>query len=175
MSSICLRPTHSELVVPYLGDSKTLTPTRRAKIYDALHQHDGISIATHVVSAREVDEMNILRARKHGLAVVAGQTPADFLFVDGNFILDGLEMPQKAVVHGDALVSVVAAASVVAKVVRDRLMTDELAGRFPLYRFEQHKGYATKLHKQLLSEHGPCEEHRTSYRPVRESMENYHK
>lgn len=114
--------------------------------------------------------MNILRARKLGLAMVAKEVDPDFVFVDGNFTLDGMNVPQMAVVRADALISVVAAASVVAKVVRDRIMCSDLSPQFPQYRFEQHKGYPTKLHKQLLAVHGPCEQHRVSYRPVRESI-----
>eukprot|EP00171_Calliarthron_tuberculosum_P019642 IDg19642t1 len=116
------------------------------------------------------------RARKRGLAAAANtlQPTPDFLFVDGNFILPAANIGtdrQRAVVAGDSSISVVAAAGIIAKVTRDELVSNELHSRFPDYGFDRHKGYATKLHLACLAELGPSDEHRFSYRPVREARE----
>ena len=93
-------------------------------------------------------------------------TPApDHLLIDGNFILPRVSIPQKAIIKGDCRSHSIAAASILAKVTRDRLMRD-LHERFPRYNFQKHKGYCTAEHLALLKQHGPCEAHRKSFQPV---------
>lgn len=175
-AAVVLRAGHEALTLEGLDDSKRLSAQVREKLFHALHADSRVSIATSVLSAREVDAMNVLQARKCGLAaaVDALQPVPDFLFVDGNFILPAScveEDRQRAVVGGDGSISVVAAAGIVAKVTRDALVAEELHSLFPDYGFDQHKGYATKLHLARLAELGPSNEHRFSYRPVREARD----
>lgn len=164
-----------DLMLPYLNDSKKVTPARRARIYSSIINNTPpcIGYDVHVTSAREVDELNILQARKLGLAAVASAIAedGDYLFVDGNFTINldldnNNNIEQEAVVGGDGLISVVAAASVVAKEYRDELM-NQLHLEYPVYGFDKHKAYATKVHKVNLEKYGPCNIHRRSYRPVR--------
>ena len=89
----------------------------------------------------------------------------DHLLLDGNFLLPRISISQKAIIKGDCLSHSIAAASILAKVTRDRLMR-ELHERYPLYNFQQHKGYGTREHLELLRLHGPCDAHRKSFQPV---------
>jgi len=166
-----------DLMLPYLNDSKKVTPLRRAKIYSSLVEATPAHVRynVHVTTSQEVDALNILQARKKGLACAASMLAesGDYLFVDGNFTLDGLDIDniaQRCVVGGDGLISVVAAASVIAKEYRDELM-NELHLEYPMYGFDKHKAYATKAHKENLLKFGACDIHRRSYRPVREALE----
>lgn len=110
-----------------------------------------------------IDEINILQATYRAMKqAVDGLTrPADFVYVDGNRS-QGLELPHECVVSGDAKIPSVAAASIIAKVTRDRLMR-QFAEQYPQYGFEKHKGYETKAHDEALLEHGPCPIHRMTF------------
>ncbi len=112
---------------------------------------------------RVIDEINILQATYRAMKqAVDGLTrPADFVYVDGNRS-QGLEQPHECVVSGDAKIPSVAAASIIAKVTRDRLMR-RFAEQYPQYGFEKHKGYETKAHDEALLEHGPCPIHRMTF------------
>lgn len=173
-AAVLLRACVPDLHLDGLGDSKTVSPKRRARLHAHLRAHPGLLIATSVTTARDIDRVNILEARRAGLAAAVASLSAtpEWLFVDGDFTLPDAPVAlarQRAVVRGDASISVVAAASIVAKEVRDAIMRGELADSFPQFEFERHKGYATARHRQLLRELGPCAEHRFSYRPVREA------
>jgi ribonuclease HII len=152
-----------------LTDSKQLSPSRRLHFFDLLHAIDGVEIAVGVSERDEIDAINILKATHlaMGRAIAALAVPPERVLVDG-LPVPGLPCPSTAVVGGDAKSLSIAAASVVAKVLRDRRMT-EMECAYPAYGFARHKGYGSREHIQALFEHGPCPEHRRSFRPVREA------
>jgi ribonuclease HII len=152
-------------VLPALDDSKKLDAPTRERL-DAEVRRRAIAIGVGVIEAREIDVRDILRASLAAMriAVLALVPEAEILLCDAVSV-PGIRRPQLPVVHGDALCSSIAAASVVAKVFRDRLL-DELSHDHPVYGFEHHKGYGTPEHWQALRRYGPCPEHRLSYRGV---------
>ncbi|MDF1733792.1 MAG: ribonuclease HII [Minwuia sp.] len=150
-----------------LADSKALSARRRQEIAAVLHQDALVSIAEATVA--EIDRLNILHAAMLAMsrAIAALPTPAAAVLVDGNRMPPDLAMPGEAVVKGDAKVAAIAAASIVAKVHRDALMSG-LAETYPGYGFERHAGYPTRQHRQALAALGPCPVHRRSFQPVRD-------
>lgn len=148
--------------LPFLNDSKKLTEKRREKLFPLI-QKQAVSWAIATATAAEIDELNILNARMLAMrrAIEALNPPADFALIDGNRNR-GIPLPNRMVVKGDSLSASIAAASILAKVSRDRYMV-ELAQTYPEYRFEKHKGYPTKLHYELLRQYGPCPIHRRSF------------
>lgn len=149
-----------------LDDSKRLSAARREQWYERLTGDGAARWGVGVVEAAEIDRLNILRATHRAMAAAV---EALGLAV-GVCLVDGLPVPgfpwlHEAVVQGDRRSLSIAAASVVAKVTRDRLMV-ALAGEFPDYGFERHKGYGTKEHLDALRRHGPCRAHRRSFQPV---------
>jgi ribonuclease HII len=157
--------------IPGLGDSKALSESRRDALEPLIRER---ALAWHLVfvSADEIDRLNILQATMAGMAraVAALRPAADHALVDGNRIPQGLACSAEALVKGDAREPAIMAASILAKVGRDRLML-ELALRHPGYGFEIHKGYPTPMHLEALRRLGPCEQHRRSFAPVRASLE----
>jgi len=151
--------------LPGLADSKRLTPRQRQAM-DALVRETALAHVVAVASASEVDSLNILRATHLAMrrALDALRPPADFAIVDG-LPVRGLPVPHRAVVAGDARCAPVAAASVLAKVARDRMMV-ELDARWPGYGWARNKGYAAPEHLAALRRLGPCPEHRRSFAPV---------
>lgn len=149
-----------------LTDSKRLTLRRREIFFDLLSGCDKAEIGIGQATVPEIDELNILRATHLAMKRALEALPGipDFALVDG-LPVDGLPCPSQAVPHGDALILSVAAASVIAKVTRDRLMK-ELDKQFPGYGFAQHKGYGTRKHLAALAERGPCVCHRRTFAPV---------
>ena len=156
------------VILPYavtvdgLDDSKKLTEKKREALYSIICE-TAVAWSVAAVDEKTIDEINILNATflamkqaAEGLAL-----PADFAFVDGNRV-KGLSIPFECVVGGDAKVPSVAAASVLAKVTRDRMMR-ELALQYPQYGFEQHKAYGTKAHYAALDQYGPSPIHRMSF------------
>ncbi len=154
-----------------LTDSKQLSPARREAFYEVLSHIPEAAIGVGWCSAAEIDELNILCATHLAMrrAVEALPVRADHVFVDG-LPVKGLPCPSTAIVKGDAKSLLVAAASVVAKVLRDRYMRD-LDVRFPRYGFAANKGYGAEGHVAALFRYGPCPEHRRSFRPVRDSLQ----
>ena len=150
------------LDIPGLNDSKKLTAKRREALYDIITEQ-ALAYGIAFASELEIDEINILQATYRAMKqAVDGLTrPADFVYVDGNRS-QGLEQPHECVVSGDAKIPSVAAASIIAKVTRDRLMR-QFAEQYPQYGFEKHKGYETKAHDEALLEHGPCPIHRMTF------------
>jgi ribonuclease HII len=148
-----------------LDDSKRVDPVCRERLALAIRRH-AVAVGVGVVSAAEIDLRDILRASLAAMreAILALRPEPEAVVVDAVRI-PGVRLPQLPIVHGDALCSAVAAASVIAKVERDRLL-DELGRRFPAYGFEHHKGYGTPEHLEALSAYGPCAEHRLSYHGV---------
>jgi ribonuclease HII len=153
-----------------LKDSKQLAPELREEIYHQLLASAEIVWAIGVVDSIEIDRINILRATHQAMrAAVAGlSSPPEHALIDGLPVFP-FPLPQTAIVEGDCLSLSIAAASVIAKVTRDRLMRDFCA-RFPEYCFSQHKGYGTELHLTKLHAHGPCPIHRRSFQPVAQPL-----
>ena len=148
--------------LPGLDDSKKLTEKKREKFFDIIRDNAvAYSIAT--ASEKEIDEINILNATYLAMnrAIEGLTVKAEFAFIDGNRST-GIMLPNQTVVGGDGIYSCIAAASILAKVSRDRFML-EMAEKYPEYAFEKHKGYGTKLHYERLREHGPSEIHRLSF------------
>lgn len=149
-----------------LTDSKVMTETRREKYLELLQHCDSASIGIGVIEADEIDQLNILKATHKAMAVAAGVVAPQFALVDG-LPVKGLPCDSESIVKGDALSISISAASIVAKVTRDRIMI-ELDKRFPEYGFAEHKGYGTRQHLEALKKHGATPLHRQSFRPVAE-------
>lgn len=158
-------------VLARLNDSKQLTEAQRESFFSILTGMDGASLGIGIGSVEEIDRLNILRATHLAMrrAVEALPVPPDHILVDGRPV-PGFPVPATAIVKGDTLSLSIAAASVIAKVTRDRILL-ALDARFPPYGFARHKGYGTVQHMQALLEFGPVAEHRRSFRPVREVAE----
>lgn len=152
-----------------VADSKVLTADARETLYLEILARAEVSIA--VASSSRIDAVNIREASLWAMArAVAGLTERPRLaLVDGRDIPAGLTCEGEAIIDGDALSATIAAASIVAKVTRDRLMR-QLALSFPDYGFERHKGYGTKDHQDALARFGPTVHHRRSFRPIRELL-----
>ena len=148
-----------------LNDSKQLTEAERERLYDDIRRR-AAGVGVGLASEREIDAMNILEATRlaMGRAIQALPSMPDYLLLDA-IELPAVSLPQRAIIKGDALSVSIAAASVVAKVTRDRLMGD-YHRQYPQYNFQAHKGYGTAEHLRLLAAHGPCAIHRRSFRPV---------
>jgi ribonuclease HII len=150
-----------------LNDSKQLTERRRERIYEELTASTDIRIAFAIVEPEEIDRINILRATHEAMRRAARQLTPDHVLIDGLPVRD-FPFPQTALVGGDALSYSIAAASIIAKVTRDRIML-ELDSRHPAYGFAKHKGYGTPQHLTALRQHGPCPIHRRSFLPVQQA------
>jgi ribonuclease HII len=155
--------------VPGLADSKLLTAAARERAYDEVVRR-ALSWSVVVVPAAEVDArgLHVKNVEAMRQAVSRLDPAPSYVLTDG-FPVPGMPAPTLAVWKGDRVAACVAAASVVAKVTRDRIMAD-LAVRFPAYGFEVHKGYSTPEHQAAMAAHGPCEEHRQSYANVRAAI-----
>ena len=153
-----------------LDDSKRLSAARREALYEQIRRQ-ALAWSIVQIAPAQIDELNILRATLLGMRqAVAGLSPAPRLvLVDGNRAPD-LACETRTIVGGDALEPAISAASILAKVERDRLMI-EYHRRHPCYGFDCHKGYPTPDHLRRLAEFGPCEIHRKSFAPVREAMQ----
>lgn len=153
-----------------LNDSKKLSEKKREKLFIEI-QEKALAWAIAEASPAEIDELNILQASLLAMrrAVEALQLQPDQVLVDGNKIPQGLNMPCEAVVGGDALHAEISAASILAKVTRDRQML-ELDQKFPQFGFAKHKGYPTKAHFEAIALHGVTAEHRRSFGPVRKAL-----
>lgn len=154
-----------------LNDSKKLTEKKREKLFVEI-QEKALAWSIAEASAKEIDEINILQASLlamrravEGLAVLP-----EHVLVDGNKVPQGLVVSCDAVVGGDALHAEISAASILAKVTRDRQMV-EMDAQYPEYGFAKHKGYPTKAHFEAIAAHGVIDEHRRSYAPVRKALE----
>ena len=157
-------PREAEL--PGLNDSKKLSPKQRDRLYDAILE-TAVGWAVTSVSAAEIDEIDILNARIRAMdtAIKALAVQPDMALIDGNRdhgSCCAIENPHALLIHGDGRSASIAAASILAKVSRDRYM-GTLAAQYPQYGFEKHKGYGTKAHYAALDQYGPSPEHRRSF------------
>ena len=152
---------------PGINDSKKLTPRKRDKLYDQIRA-GAIAVGVGIVDNFQIDEINILQAALLSMAQAAGGlSPApDFLLIDGAFTTPA-KIKQKAIPKGDALSISIAAASIIAKVTRDRIMAN-YHDRYPEYGFNRHKGYPTKAHKEAIARHGITPIHRLTFKGVKE-------
>jgi ribonuclease HII len=150
-----------------LNDSKQLTESQREVFFAILTAHPDIRFGIAMVDAVVIDRLNILQATHRAMneALAQFQPPPEHVLVDGRPV-KSLRFPQTALVKGDARSYSIAAASVIAKVTRDRLMRD-FDAQFPAYGFATHKGYGTPQHLAALAAHGPCPIHRRSFAPLK--------
>jgi len=152
-----------------LADSKQLSARRRARLFDEIRAN-ALCFAVAQASVQEIDTLNILQATLLAMrrAVEGLRLAPKLVLVDGNR-RPALPMRCEAIVKGDALVAAISAASILAKVTRDR-WCHEVDAQFPAYGFAQHKGYGTAQHMAALKAHGACPQHRSSFRPVAEAL-----
>ena len=149
-----------EPVIPWIDDSKKLSESRREKLFDEIMEH-ALYVGIGEVSPAEIDEINILQATKKAMRIAASSVPADIFLIDAvtELGLKGREIP---VIKGDASSYSIAAASIIAKVTRDRQMI-EMDTVYPQYGFAKNKGYGTREHIDALKKYGPCPAHRRTF------------
>ena len=162
-AAVILKPRSSLIG---LNDSKKLSANKRKLLSDEIKIHS-VSWAIGIATAQEVDDINILRASILSMerAIKNLSEVPEKVIVDGQYTPE-INVPCEAIVRGDAIEESIMAASILAKVARDKIML-KLDRKYPNYRFGQHKGYPTKLHMEALSEFGPCSEHRKSFKPIK--------
>lgn len=157
------------LEVEGLRDSKALSEKRREELFKII-QKKAVAVGVGQESEKEIDRSNILRATLRAMrkAVLALQKGPEYIFIDGRNIVPKIDISQRAIINGDKTVLSIAAASIVAKVSRDRIMR-QYHLEYPRYGFNHHKGYGTKLHFEMIKKYGPCPIHRLSFG----SLENF--
>jgi ribonuclease HII len=153
------------LLIPGLTDSKQVTAQERDRLFDVILEQS-VCYGIGIVDERTIDEVNILQATVIAMerALESLLPRPDYLLIDA-LTLPRVSIPQNPLIKGDYRSHSISAASILAKVSRDRLML-ELHEKFPQYNFQKHKGYGTREHLSLLRRHGPCEAHRRSFHPV---------
>ncbi len=146
-----------------INDSKKLTEKKREALFDVIREH-ALAYCISSVNVHVIDEINILNATFLAMkqAVEGLVEVPDLVLVDGNRS-KGLPVPYECIIKGDSKSQSIAAASILAKVARDRYCKEVMAAQYPQYQFEKHKGYGTKLHVERLREYGPCEIHRKTF------------
>ncbi len=169
VAAAVILPIDDEVEARFAGvrDSKQLTSLARERLYETIMQH-AIAVSTGFGPVELIDEQNILQATKWAMRSALSQLspPPQALLLDA-LLLPGVDLPQRSIIHGDTHCLSIAAASIIAKVTRDRLML-QLHEQYPLYGFAQHKGYGTPEHLAALQQYGPSPIHRKSFAPVRE-------
>lgn len=169
-AAVCLKSDH---LVEQFTDSKVLSEKRREELAPLILEHHWVGVGFATVE--EIDEINIfqasLLAMKRAVAKLEKEMKSvtGHLLVDGSFKVPGLKCHQTTLVKGDLRCASISAASIVAKVTRDRLMK-EMSAKYPAYGFESHKGYACPSHKKIIAEVGPCIVHRRSFSGVKEHL-----
>ncbi len=145
-----------------INDSKKLSAKKREQLFDEIYA-SAVAVSCATVDEKTIDEINILNATKLAMRMAVEKLPVkpDFLLIDGNFTIK-LSENERCIVGGDALSLSIAAASIIAKVTRDRLMM-RIDEEFPMYGFAKHKGYGTKAHTEAILKFGPCKYHRSSF------------
>lgn len=150
------------LIIDGVDDSKKLTEKRREELYDLI-MAEALAVGVGRVDSETIDRINIRQASRLAMkiAVDALQVRPDYLLIDAESV--GVAIPQLSIIHGDALSQSIAAASIIAKVTRDRLCAEHWDLNYPEYGIAIHKGYATKMHRERLLAHGPSPMHRKSF------------
>ena len=150
----------AEPLIPGIDDSKKLSEKKREALYEQILE-TAVYARVSYATAEEIDELNILEATRLAMARAAADAPCRLFLLDA---MERVPLPgeQRAIIHGDALCYSIAAASILAKVARDRLMR-ELDEKYPQYGFAKHKGYGTAEHIAALRQYGPCPEHRSLF------------
>lgn len=157
-----IMPLDEDKIVEGVNDSKKLTPKKREQLFEQI-KNVAIDFCISIVDENTIDEINILNATKLGMKnAVKGLKNTPYCILIDAVKLEDVDIKQENIIHGDALSYNIAAASILAKVTRDRLM-EEYAVQFPQYCFEKHKGYGTKLHIEMLKKFGKCDIHRNSF------------
>lgn len=156
-----------EIDLPGLNDSKKLTPKKRDALFDAITR-TAVAYSVAAVTAEEIDQLDILNARMLAMDRAIGglSVTPDLCLIDGNRdhgSAVAITAPHITLVGGDGKSASIAAASILAKVSRDRYVTDVLDREYPQYQFARHKGYGTKLHYEMLDRYGPCPAHRRTF------------
>jgi len=162
-----------EIEIEGLADSKKLSPARRDEVFRRIIDL-GLPCAVGIIDHKTIDTINILQASLRAMrkAVMDLDPKPDVVLVDGNILIPNLAQPQYAVVGGDRRCRAISAASVIAKVTRDRIM-NRYQELYPRFSFATHKGYPTAEHLEELRRHGPCDIHRLTFRPVAELVNQY--
>ncbi len=153
-------------------DSKKLSPKRREELFTII-QEEVVDFGIGICGQETIDRINILEASFLAMkkAISALRQKPDFIILDGKFPIPNISIQQKVIKQADNTVFSVAAASILAKVTRDRIML-EMHEKYPMYEFDKHKGYGTKLHLEMLEKFGPCPIHRRSFAPVKKFFNN---
>jgi len=161
------------VIIEGLADSKKLTSIRRDELFDEIVRLE-IPCAVGIIDNEEIDRLNILKASLLAMrkAVTDLKATPQIVLVDGDYPIPKIPHPQLSIINGDNLCDSIAAASIVAKVTRDRIM-DRYEKMYPAFTFSRHKGYSTSAHLNELKIHGPCDIHRKSFKPVAELVEQY--
>lgn len=156
-----------DIEIQHLNDSKKLTQKKRESLFEII-QKEAIDFSIAVIDNTIVDSVNILQATFLAMkqAVKSLKTKPDLCLIDGNHKVPNIDFEQEAIIDGDAKSAAIAAASIIAKVTRDKIMLD-FSIKYPNYSFEKHKGYGTKEHLKALEKFGPCKIHRISFAPVK--------
>jgi ribonuclease HII len=153
-----------------VNDSKQLTAKKRERLY-SLIVANALSFGIGSTPAGDIDELGIIPATKQAMLLAVDQLepPAGYLLIDGRIRLKNISLRQQSIIRGDGKSLSIAAASILAKVTRDRIMI-ELDGRYPQYGFARHKGYGTEFHRAAITRLGPILEHRMSFSPLRKTL-----
>ncbi|MBF8264119.1 MAG: rnhB [Parachlamydiales bacterium] len=168
VAAACILPP--DFLLEQLNDSKLLSPDQREELFTQLIDNPNIHYGIASISAERIDTINILQATFEAMQMAVKnltQLP-EYLLIDGSQV-PSFNCPLKGIVKGDALSISIAAASILAKVTRDRWMMEE-AKKWPQYGFERHKGYGTPQHLEMLQRFGPCPLHRKSFEPIKSML-----
>lgn len=165
VAAACIIP--EGILIPGVNDSKQLTAEERAELYQLITQDERIFYGVGIIDSQTIDKINIFQATIAAMLMAVSQLQQ----IPHMLLVDGLKLPHptipaQKIIDGDAKSQSIAAASVIAKETRDRLMV-EFHQQWPLYRFDKHKGYGTEIHLQALQNYGVCPIHRRSYEPVK--------
>jgi ribonuclease HII len=169
VAAACILPVGA--LFENLNDSKQLSAEERETLYAKITAHPQVIFGIGISEVKTIDKVNILQATFLAMkkAVAALSVQPDYILVDGNQA-PSIEIPTEMLIQGDGLSVSIAAASILAKVTRDRMM-DELDQKYPQYGFKQHKGYATEQHLGAIQKYGPCPIHRKSFDPVKSMLQ----
>ena len=169
--TVTLKPeTYEEIIsceeLKEINDSKKLTSKKREGFFDLISEKF-FEVGVGICDNRTVDRVNVLQAAFLAMkkSIGALKEKPDFILLDGGFPIPNTTCAQQNIVKGDSFIFSIAAASIIAKVTRDRIMK-QIHEKYPLYGFDKHKGYGTKFHLTALEEYGPCPLHRKSFKPV---------